>query len=106
MDAVERAVLQRFKALVAERVRLHQMILFGSRARGDAATDSDVDVVVITEDATDDTLSAYIRRCAWEAGFESGMVVVPVVFSRDEWENSPQRSSLLALAVKAEGVPV
>jgi len=40
----------------------------------------------------------------WEAGFESGVVVVPVVFSRVEWENGPERYSLLAEAVKSDGV--
>jgi hypothetical protein len=32
--------------------------------------------------------------------------VVPVVFSRDEWEQGPERYSLLVQAVEAEGVPI
>jgi hypothetical protein len=34
------------------------------------------------------------------------MVIVPVVFARDEWEDGPERYSLLAQAVELEGVPV
>lgn len=82
------------------------MILFGSRARGDATEYSDMDVLIILNNAPDDNDLDFISGCAWEAGFEYGIVVVPVVFSKDEWENSPERYSLLAMAVEMEGVPI
>ena len=106
MTTQEQAILDRFKSLVEERVPLHQVILFGSRARGDAHPDSDMDVLVVTERAWDWDTCEFIGLCAWEAGFDESVLVVPVVFSRDEWENGPERSSLLALAVRSEGVPV
>lgn len=106
MSPVEREILDHFKALVQQRVPLHQMILFGSRARGDADPDSDMDVLVVTRDPWDWDQREYISHCSWEAGFDEGIIVVPVVVSRDEWENGPERSSLLAMAVRAEGVSV
>ncbi|MBI5843693.1 MAG: nucleotidyltransferase domain-containing protein [Deltaproteobacteria bacterium] len=39
--------VSRLKSLLQEKVRLHEVILFGSRARGDAEPDSDMDVLVI-----------------------------------------------------------
>lgn len=42
MNALEQQIVQRFKQLVTERLPLHQMVLFGSRARGDAEPDSDM----------------------------------------------------------------
>ena len=39
-------------------------------------------------------------------GFEHGIVVVPIVFTKDEWEKGPERYSLLAQAVEKEGVPI
>ena len=80
------------------------MILFGSRARGVAMPYSDMDIGVILNKAPDKYDLDYISDCAWESGFENGIVVVPVVFSREEWEDSPKRYSLLAQAVEAEGV--
>ena len=106
MNAVEKEVLDRFKALLLERVRLYKLILFGSRARGDADPYSDMDLVVILNDPPDEKARNDVIDCAWEAGFEHGIVVVPVVFSRDEWENGPERHSLLVQAVETEGVPV
>jgi hypothetical protein len=43
---------------------------------------------------------------AWEIGFETGIVVVPIVVSRDSWEKGPERVSLLATAVREEGVSI
>ncbi len=39
-------------------------------------------------------------------GLEHGMVIVPIVVGRDEWERGPERYSLLAEAIRSEGVPV
>ena len=103
MDRFERQILETFAHLVRKKVSLRSVVLFGSRARGDAEPDSDMDVLVIVDDLSEKD-EDYISECAWEAGFESGVVVVPVVFSRVEWENGPERYSLLAEAVKSDGV--
>ena len=63
-----------------------------------------MDVVVVLNDGSSERDFDYVSECAWEAGFESGIIVVPVVYTREEWENSPERSSLLAQAVVMEGV--
>ncbi len=106
MDVIEKRVLDIFKILLSKRVPIHKMILFGSRARGDATLYSDMDIVVILDKTPDDQDMEYISDSAWEAGFEHGIVVVPVVYSKEEWENSAERYSLLAKAVEMEGVPI
>ena len=104
MNALEKRVLDKFKALLLKQVSLYKLILFGSRARGDAGTYSDMDVVVILDDASNEQDFDYVSDYAWEAGFEYGIVIVPVVCTKKEWEESPERYSLLAKAVKREGV--
>lgn len=103
MDRFEKQILETFVRLVRKKVSLSSVVLFGSRARGDAEPDSDMDVLVIVDDLTEKD-EDYISECAWKAGFESGVVVVPVVFSRLEWEKGPERYSLLAEAVKSDGM--
>jgi predicted nucleotidyltransferase len=103
MNPIEKNVLETFITLMREKIIVHRVVLFGSRARGDADADSDMDVLVIVDDFTD-LIEDFVSQCAWEAGFENDIVLVPVVFSRNDWENGPERYSLLAEAIKSEGV--
>src|SRR3972149_4353981 len=105
MNNNEKIVLDRFKALLSTHIGLHKLILFGSRARGDADPDSDLDVLVVLDNRPTDREQGIISDCAWEAGFESGIVVVPVVFARHDWEAGPERYSLLAQTVAGDGPP-
>jgi predicted nucleotidyltransferase len=106
MTTTERSVLGDFKRRLSLHLKVHSVLLFGSRARGDADADSDMDVLVVLEGPADTEAEGYVRLCAWEAGVEQGIVVVPVAVSRAEWQDGPLSSSLLALAVGKEGVAV
>jgi predicted nucleotidyltransferase len=106
MTNAEKEILAKFKALLSKRVSIYKMILFGSRARGDADQSSDMDIAVILNEPVKERDVDYVSDCAWEAGFEYGIVVVPVVFTREQWENSPERFSLLVQAAEMEGVAV
>ncbi len=55
MKAPDDSVLKRFRAAVAEIYgdRLERVVLFGSRARGDAQPDSDYDVAVFLHEMPD-----------------------------------------------------
>ncbi len=105
MGPLEKTILEQFKTRLRERLQVYKIILFGSRARGDADPQSDLDVVVL-DDGIDASAREYVSDCAWEAGFGHGIVVVPVVFTRTEWESGPERQSLFVRAVETEGVPV
>ena len=106
MNPQEKEILKKFREKVAERFPSSQVILFGSRARGDAGPQSDADVVVILKNAPSEEDQEFISDSAWETGYPYGLVIVPVVFSLEEWESGPERFSLLVKAVQSEGVPL
>jgi predicted nucleotidyltransferase len=106
MTTQEADVLNQIKAKLQKRLPLSRLVLFGSRARGDAAPDSDLDILVILDTPVGREVEDYVNDCAWEVGLEHGIVVVPVTVSRPDWEEGLLSSSLLAIAVRQEGVTV
>jgi uncharacterized protein len=106
MDEALRGALLKLKEMLATRIDLHRMILFGSSARGEAGPDSDVDLIVVLKDSADADAFETVSDCAWEIGFDHGLVIVPIIYTQDEWENGPERHSLLASAVASDGVAV
>ena len=106
MKPVELELLKRFKTLLSERLKGFELIAFGSRVRGDADEDSDLDVLVLIDEPRSDELREFVSDCAWEAGVGSGIVLATVMRTREEWNRDPQPDSLFSLAVREEGVSV
>ena len=106
MNAKEMEILRRLKSRLKEKVKLDRVVLFGSRARGNADPDSDMDVLVLLNEPITYEVREKVSDCAWEAGFDDGIVVASLVFTKDEWENGPEYYSPFAEAVRSEGIPV
>lgn len=77
--------------------------VFGSRARGNADLDSDMDVFIEFEQV-DKSLERRVSETVWEVGFQRGLVISPMVFSREEVEKSPLRVSPLLKVIAQEGI--
>ena len=87
MTRVDDALLRQMVKTIVDEVDPEQVILFGSRARGDAAADSDVDFVVV--EATPfgksrDRRTETTRLWRALAGFDVSKDIL--LFSRDEVE--------------------
>lgn len=105
MQDKELKVLKKFKSLVSQKTGVHEIRVFGSRARGDAAEYSDLDVLVVV-DNLDHALEKYISECAWEAGFSEDIIVIPVSVEINTLTNSPIRESVFIKNIYREGVAV
>lgn len=104
MTEWERNILGELKSRLAATLPLERLILFGSRARGDARDDSDFDVLVVVDAPIDAGIRRAISDCSWEVGFDSDTFIVPVPVSTSEWNTGLFQKSLLGLAVAREGV--
>ncbi|MGQ0815363.1 MAG: nucleotidyltransferase domain-containing protein [Gemmatimonadota bacterium] len=103
MKAADRAILESFAGAVRQRVPEARIWAFGSRARGTAAADSDLDLLVVVPDATPEIRRA-IRDIAWETGFARGLVLPTIILSAYEFESGPMSASSLVANVRREGV--
>lgn len=106
MIQVTDEILDRMVRAIVEEVDPEQVILFGSRARGDAGEESDVDLVVVETEPFGKTRSRRLEAVRlWKALSD---FVVPkdiLVYSRDEvehWRNSPNH--VLACALREGAV--
>ena len=76
---------------------------FGSRARGTATEESDLDLCVVIEMRTE-TAVEQISHIAWEVGFDNDTLITTVVYARQEFETGLQSFSPLVRVIRKEGI--
>lgn len=95
-EALERTVATLVEAFDPERV-----YLFGSRARGDAAVDSDYDLMLVVRDSP---LSKWERmREAYDVKPYLGIAVDVLVWTRDEFDTRLHLKASLPATIEREG---
>jgi predicted nucleotidyltransferase len=94
--------------IFAERVRQEfpeaKIWAFGSRARGDAVEESDLDICVVVKNLNKQKWEA-ISDIAWEVGFDNDVLISTVKFSTEAFEQGPPSESPLVRNIYQEGVP-
>lgn len=99
----DRDALSAFAQCVRAQVGEARIWAFGSRARGEASWDSDLDLLVVVK-ALDRPRDLAIRRIAWEVGFERGFLVATVVVDEEQFERGPISESTLLVTIRREGI--
>jgi predicted nucleotidyltransferase len=103
LSETDRQIVREFQRRLAAIVPVLDLRVFGSRARGDAAPDSDLDVFIELEESPPE-LRQRISEIAWEVGFERDRVISTVVTTRAELEQGAMGASPLVLNIEREGV--
>ena len=99
----DRRIVREFQQRLARIVPIRDLRVFGSRARGDAAPESDLDLFIELEEVSPE-LRQRISEIAWEVGFEMDRVISTLVTTRDDLENGAMGANPLILTIEREGV--
>ncbi len=105
LSAEDRKIVTSFKQRLTAVIPVLEVQVFGSRARGDAAPDSDLDIFIIVPGCTP-RQRRLIHDIAWQVGFEMDRVISTVVATPDQLEDGPLGASPLIHKIEQEGVAV
>ena len=85
--------------------RVLAVTLFGSKARGDADAESDIDLLVLV-DAEDREFRSELWRIASDVSLDHNAVVSARVFGQGRWAEARRMRLPLYRAVVTDGVPL
>ena len=99
LEAYRRVLDERFSGLV------DTFLIFGSKARGDAGPDSDLDVLLVIREG-DWRLKDAITLPGYDLALGTDAVPSIQVYTVDEWHQFRERESVFQEAVERDGVPI
>lgn len=106
LSATDRAALSAFvdgvRAALSD--ELIEVRLFGSKARGGARADSDLDVFVVIDAPTRWPIAETISDIAFDVNLQYGVFISPVVLTSAALADERQSQSPFIRSIRAEGV--
>ena len=97
-------LLEQIRQAVREVEPGAEIILYGSRSRGDAIAESDWDFLVLVDGPLNDERTDRIRHRLYEVEWESGEVISSIVRSREEWNSDIYQAMPFHQRVQQEGI--
>jgi predicted nucleotidyltransferase len=99
-------LLERVKQAVHEVEPEADIVLYGSRARGDSHAESDWDFLILLDGVVDEARTDTVRHRLYEIEWDCGEVLCSIVRSRQEWDSSLQQATPFAKILREQGVRV
>lgn len=104
LPAQERALLDYVRDTVRQIEPGARVILYGSRARGDAAPASDWDLLILLDGAVSPQRADAVRHQLYDLELETDTVLSSVIYSKADWNSPPYRATPLHVNVEHDGV--
>ena len=99
LDAYRKALEEKHPGAV------HEMLIYGSKARGQAHSESDLDVLLIVKNEAK-RFKRTLRRVGYMMAATSDVLPSIIAYTKDEWESRKRSGSSFRQAVDRDGVRV
>jgi predicted nucleotidyltransferase len=100
----ENELIEQIRQAVREVEPEAEIILYGSRSRGDAISESDWDFLILVDGSMSDERTDRIRHRLYEIEWESGEVLSTIVRNREEWNSDLYQAMPFHQRVQEEGI--
>ncbi len=107
LEPAEQAWLDEYRRTLRERHPgvVTRMLIYGSKARGDAREDSDLDVLLVVNDDAG-ALKTPLREIGYDLAVDSWAVPSILAYTQQEWDDRKRRGFPFQRAVERDGVSV
>lgn len=95
--------LRRVKRVVRGVESSAEVLLYGSRARGEARAMSDWDFLILLDGPVDRVREGRVRRALYDLELETEQLISSIIRSRAEW-NDPEVRTPFQANVRREGI--
>jgi uncharacterized protein len=92
--------------ILRQRFPVRQVVLFGSKARGDDDVESDIDLLVLTEFKASAPDKGAIADALFDTQIRGAVVLSPLVVQQNEWDGALWRVLPIHKQIEREGVLV
>ena len=99
----DKQILEEFSIAIRQQFPEARIWAFGSRTKGLAMEESDLDICVVIEKLDDDA-DTHIMEIAWKVGFENDIVISTVSYSTKEFDQGPCSESTFVENILSEGI--
>ena len=100
----DRRAVQAAAAILRERFRAERVVLFGSKARGDDDAESDIDLLVLTEQPLTDAEKTRVTDALFDLQLELEVVISILVVPTEEWQHGSYQVLPIRQEIEREGV--
>ena len=101
----EKKAVETLKSRLEERFEVRDMRLFGSKVRGQAGPDSDLDIMIELPKRSPE-IESEIDDITFEVNLKNDSFITTIVFGQDELQQGPMKESPLYKTIRKEGIPV
>ena len=102
----EKNALQELKVIILARFPDAEIILYGSKARGDSDEESDIDLLILVESLINSKLEEEIFHLSYQIELKYEVVFGEIIENKDFWNTPLANAMPLHRNIDREGVPI